>query len=145
LFLTAPSQLAAGSSTQLYARLLFADQIQYEDVTGSATWTVTPSAAGSFPQPGLFLAGNVTSETAATLTCQYVFNGQVYTAQLTTKVIPAVAQGITVSINAGDATENGEKAPSTLSDLLKGLPCGLPAILLIGFLAMSGLRLTRPE
>jgi len=133
-FLTSPKQLAAGSNNQLLAQLIYAGQNVAEDVTTLATWSVSPSSAGTFVQAGLFLAGDVTAETPATLTAQYLSNGQVYTASIATKIIPATPSGITIT---DDTAEDASPGAS--------LPCTLPALAVLCGLCMAGILMSRQD
>jgi subtilisin family serine protease len=143
MYLTAPESLTAGSSVQLTAKLIYAGQDQVKDVTTLSTWSSSPAGAGSFVEPGLFNAGDVSSETTVTLTVQYTTNGQVYTAQLQTKVVPAVAKSaLGVTTEADDAdSEDSETKDSFLG--LTG--CTLPGILIMAGLMFGGLVLMRED
>jgi len=140
LFLTAPSQLAAGSNNQLLAQLFYAGQNVSEDVSTLSTWSVSPAEAGSFVQPGLFLAGQVTATTTATLTVQYVSNGQVYTASVDTKIIPAVAQGITIQKTEDETNELDAETQSIFQTM-----CPTLAVMIFGALFVAGFWLSRQD
>jgi subtilisin family serine protease len=140
LFLTAPGELVAGSTTQLSAMLIMAGQAQSTNVTASSTWSVSPAGVGSFIEPGLFQAGNVSSETTVTLTAEYVRNGQTYTAQLSTKVIPAVAMG---EITTNTETKTDEDLVTETGNFLDSLTACPVAGILTMVMLMGGLVLIR--
>jgi len=133
LYLTGPRQIAAGAAIQLTATLFYSGEEQTEDVTDISTWSVAPAAAGELIAPGRFLAANVTTETASTITVQYTVSGRVYQAKITVNVIPAVPQGETIGPNNPDQNQNTKPSPTTLSDL-----CSLPGVLIIAAILLAG-------
>ncbi len=123
LFLTAPATVAAGSPLELKASLILAGQAQSKDVTALSTWSASPAGAGTFTEPGLFQAGNVGSETTVTLKVEYTTDGKVYTAQLNTKIIPAVPMSEITIRNDADDTEqkNTQTESNNISEFFQNL------------------------
>lgn len=137
LFVTGPTRVAAGSTTQMTARLFYTGTNgNAEDVTGTAAWSADSTDSGEFIEPGKFLAAGVTEEKTVNLTAQYTANGLPYAATLQITVIPAVPLGETLVRH--ESEEHDKDA--TLDELARRY-CSVVGVMLIAgiFLAYSRL------
>jgi subtilisin family serine protease len=139
LYLTAPDEIAAGSTLELTAKLVMTGTSSTQDVTANSDWSVSPTSAGSFSEAGTFVAGNVTSKTTATITCDYTQNGTTYTAEIDISIIPAVASSETVTDTDTDTGDSEDDTTTEIQSLFDSLTsCPIAGILTIA-LMFSGL------
>ncbi len=137
LFVTGPLQVAAGSTTNLEAKIAHAGSDTFTDVTGQSQWSISPASVGVFSEAGTLVAGNVAAKTSATITVAYTANGQTYTASLGINVVPAQPQGITV--------QKAESKSDSIYDqqVEPVLPCGLSGVLVILSVFFAGFVMTK--